>query len=143
MKKVISITLAIMMFLGVSITAQAVEPRASNYFDGYLLGLSAKGNSQMSVSFAVLGTSEMDKVGVYSLEIQEKVGTDTWSTTFTVYGSSDTDTFYSYNTHDHVGEYFFAGIPGVTYRAVMVAYASNSSGHEYSREIVCTEKVCK
>ena len=47
------------------------------------------------------------------------------------------------NAYEHGGDYTFTGVPGVKYRAVMKAYASNSSGSEYSSEIACSGKVCK
>ena len=60
-----------------------------------------------------------------------------------VYGDKDPNNFYSYNAYEHGGDYSFTGVPGVKYRAVMKAYASNSSGSEYSSEITCSGKVCK
>lgn len=85
----------------------------------------------------------MDKIGAYSIRIEENIGDDDWIETFTVYGDDYPDDFYTYDHTDHTGEYFFYGIPGVEYRAVMVSYAENSTGHEYSREITCTPKICK
>jgi len=135
--------LAFLFILSLSVNAFAADERASTYFNGYLIGMSAKGNGRMSVAFSIFGRDTMDQIGAYSIQIQEDVGSDDWIETFTVYGSSDTETFYSYNEMDHTGEYFFNAIPGVRYRAVMVAYAENSTGHEYSREIDCTPRVCK
>lgn len=145
MKKRVIAFLGAMMLLFGSLTCFAVETRASHYFDGYMLGVSAKGNLKMNVSFCVMGTGEMDQIGAYSIRIEEEVGlgTDNWITTFTAYGDDDTDNFYSYNTNNHLGEFSFYGSPGINYRAVLVAYAKNESGEEYSREITCTGKVCK
>lgn len=142
-KRIVPALLSLMLMLSVAIPCYAVQPRASRYFDGYILGISTPGNYQVAVSFSVLGMSKMDKIGVYYLRIEEEYGNDNWAETFTAYGSSDPDKFYSYNAYDHTGGYTFTGVPGVKYRAVMKAYASNSSGYEYSDEFACTGKVCK
>lgn len=142
-KRIIPALLSLMLMLSVAIPCYAVQPRASKYFDGYILGIAPMGNNQMAVSFSVFGMSQMDQIGVYYLRIEEEYGTNKWAKTFTVYGSSDPDTFYSYNAHDHGGDFTFTGVPDVKYRAVMKAYASNSSGYEYSDEFACTGKVCK
>lgn len=79
----------------------------------------------------------------YYIRIEEEIATDKWITTFTAYGDKDPDKFYSYNAYEHGGDYTFTGVPGVKYRAVMKAYASNNSGSAYSEEFPCTGKVCK
>lgn len=142
-KRIISILFAIMLTLSATITCYAVEARASQYFDGYLLAMSAPGNSQMSVSFTVYGMSKMDKIGAYYIRIEEEISTDNWITTFTAYGNTDPTRFYSTNAYEHTGSYTFTGVPGVKYRAVMKSYAKNSNGYEYSDEFTCTGKVCK
>ena len=109
------------------------EARASHYFDAYMLGISAKGGGEMAVSFGVFGTDTMDKIGVYSLRIESEIAPNKWIEEFTVYGSSDPDTFYAMDTIQHGGDFYFDGMPGVKYRAVMVAYAKNASGYEYSK----------
>ena len=142
-KRIVPALLSLMLMLSVAIPCYAVEPRASRYFDGYILGMSAPGNNQMTVSFSVLGMSKMDQIGAYYIRIEEEYGTDKWAKTFTIYGSSNPSKFYSYDAYDHTGSYTFTGFPNVKYRAVLKAYASNSSGYEYSDEIVCGGKVCK
>lgn len=135
--------LAIILVLPITIPCYAAEARASRYFDGYILAMTALGKNQMAVSFSVLGMSKMDKIGAYYIRIEEEIATDKWITTFTAYGDQDPNRFYSYDAYDHGGDYVFSGVPDVKYRAVMKAYASNSNGYEYSDEITCTGKVCK
>ena len=141
-KRIVALLTAAMLVCG-SVTCYAVSPQASRYFDGYILGLSALGNCKMAVSFSVLGTREMDQIGAYSIRVEEEVAKDTWETTFTAYGDDDPDNFYTYDFCDHTGSFTFFGVPNVRYRAVLVAYARNSSGEEYSDEVICTPKTCK
>ena len=84
------------------------EARASHYFDAYMLGISAKGGGEMAVSFGVFGTDTMDKIGVYSLRIESEIAPNKWIEEFTVYGSSDPDTFYAMDTIQHGGDFYFA-----------------------------------
>lgn len=81
--------------------------------------------------------------GVYSLRIESEIAPNKWIEEFTVYGSSDPDTFYAMDTIQHGGDFYFDGMPGVKYRAVMVAYAKNASGYEYSKEMACTGRYCE
>lgn len=97
----------------------------------------------MAVSFGVFGTDTMDKIGVYSLRIESEIAPNKWIEEFTVYGSGDPDTFYAMDTIQHGGDFYFDGMPGVKYRAVMVAYAKNASGYEYSKEMACTGRYCE
>lgn len=143
MKRMVSSFLAVILVLCSTISCYAVEERASKYFDGYILAMSAQGNNQMAVSFTVYGMSKMDQIGAYTIRIEEEISTDKWITTFTIYGDRDPEKFYSYDAYEHGGSYTFTGVPGVKYRAVMKAYASNGSGSEYSDEITCEGKVCR
>ena len=75
--------------------------------------------------------------------IESEIAPNKWIEEFTVYGSSDPDTFYAMDTIQHGGDFYFDGMPGVKYRAVMVAYAKNASGYEYSKEMACTGRYCE
>lgn len=141
-KRIVAALAAVLLFCG-SQSCYAAETRASLYFDGYLLCVSAEGNGIMAVSFSVFGTGDMDQIGAYKIRVEEEIAKDTWATSFTAYGDTDPDTFYSYNAFAHTGSFTFYGFPGVTYRAVLTAYASNENGSEYSREITSTGRVCE
>lgn len=141
MKKMISAFLAVVMLCG-SLTCSAVEPRASRYFSILTAVITPQGGNKMAVSYSVTATGSMTKLGAYSIRLEEEIDEDVWVTSTTAYGSKN-PSFYSYNSVSHDGTYTFTGIPGVKYRAVLVAYASNSSGSEYSNEIVSSGKVCR
>ena len=142
MKKRLGTVLLLALFV-ISSMIPTSAATASHYFDAYMLGISAKGGGEMAVSFGVFGTDTMDKIGVYSLRIESEIAPNKWIEEFTVYGSSDPDTFYAMDTIQHGGDFYFDGMPGVKYRAVMVAYAKNASGYEYSKEMACTGRYCE
>ena len=143
-KRVMALIMVAALLIGSSSTFayEVSEDRASHFFDSYLLGVSPQGNSRMLVTFSVWGMGKMDQIGAYSIRIEEEAAKDVWFTVLTRYGSEAPSEFYSYNTYDHWGQFYFVGVPGVRYRAVMVAYAKNDSGYEYSEEIECTPKTC-
>ena len=144
-RRILSILMTACILIGV-VSASAAEqyvPRASHYFDGYLLGLTPLGNRRMGLTFGVMGMGDMEKIGAYSITIEEEIYKDAWHPINTIYGDEDPETFYSYDAYDHLGYFTFVGAPNVNYRAVMVAYAENSNGHEYSDDVVCTPKTCE
>lgn len=142
MKRVLSLFLVVALMVS-GTTAFASERRASYYFDSYALVIGPLGGQEMGVSFGVFGTGKMDVIGVYSLRIEEEVSDNVWITSFTVYGEDDPETFFSEDAYEHVGSFTFTGLPDVKYRAVLVGYAEDESGYEYSREVTCVGKVCE
>ena len=148
MKKRVMTTLLCLFFIFsnlacASAASTRIEERASKYFDAYMLGVSANGDGEMDVTFGVFCSGVMDKVGVYSLRIESEVSPGNWVEEFTVYGSDDPGLFYDTDTIQHGVDFSFDGIPVVKYLAVMVAYATDAAGEEYSREITCTGRYCK
>ena len=124
-KRVMTILLCLLFLFSnlacASAASTRLEERASQYFDVYMLGVSANGDGEMNVTFGVFCSGVMDKVGVYSLRIESEISPGIWVEEFTVYGSDDPDLFYDTDTIQHGGDFYFDGIPGVKYRAVMVA----------------------
>ena len=70
----------------------------------------------------------MDKLGAQSIEIEQNPGNG-WRTYKTYTGTSTND-FYDYDTFLYDHKFSFTGTSGVSYRAVLTAYAQNSSGSE-------------
>lgn len=142
-KKFITVIIALCFVLG-TLGAYAVgdgiAPRASYYLNDYSLVMVADGDGQMSVSYTVCATNIMTKVGAQSIEIQ-RGSSSGWTTVKTYYGSENAD-FYSYDKVAHAGDVFFEGEVGKTYRAILTAYAGNSSGSD-TATLTCTAKVCK
>lgn len=142
MKKISSLFLAILMLISVNCTAFASEAdvRASHYLDAYYVTLTAKGNGRMSVLANVEGVGTQDKIGVLSIDIQEKVNGN-WCSYDTLYGM-DHPEFYEYNSWDYFNTIYFEGTPGSIYRVVLTVYAEKNGGCDTgfvtSFEEVCT-----
>lgn len=135
-KRIVSMLLMVALVISATASAATIAPRASDYISRCGLTLSAKGDGKMSIKYEVVGTGIMTKVGPMSFTIDQKVD-GKWSYYDTVYGD-----FYAYDALSSSGNAYFTGEPGVTYRATLNAYASNSSGSGTS-EATSLTCVCK
>lgn len=144
-RKIVCAVLAALMMTSVvlAVEAPAVEseiaPRASYYLSGYSSGLKAKGGRKMTVTYSVLGTDVMDKIGVDEILIEYWNGSS-WVADHHAYGSNNAD-FYSTKKNAHGGSYNFYGVAGLKYRATVTAYAElnggSDTGEVTSQEVVC------
>lgn len=126
MKKYVVNFLLVFCLLGGTINAVAVEqiestPRASLYLDAYAVGIDAKGNRKMLVTFIVYGTDIMDCLGAQQIVIEEWDGIE-WTPTAT-YSVEKNSKFYASNVSEHAESITFYGLPGIQYRATLYAYA--------------------
>lgn len=142
-KRVISflMVLAVMTSLvGNAFAAQyAIAPRASKNLSEYSVSLSAKGGGEMCVAMSVDGMGVQEKIGIISVDIDQKVN-GVWK----YYDAQDAvnhPEFYDYNSRDYMGNAYFTGTPGVTYRVTLTVYARSASGSDTgyitSYAIVC------
>ena len=113
--------------------------RASQYLDGYSVGIEARGNGKIAVAMTVDGTGIMEKIGVAEVEIEYKTN-GVWRYYDSLFAAEHPE-FYEYNSRDFVGTTYFQGTPGVSYRVTLTVYARNSKGSDTgyitSYTIVC------
>jgi len=105
-----------------------IEPHASEYLDGYAIGVNAKGNGKMSVTFVVYGTGTMDCLGAKEILVEEWDGIE-WIETGT-YKVDKNPGFYRTNAAEHTASVSFYGLPGAQYRATLTAYAELDGGSD-------------
>lgn len=128
-KRVLGSFLAMLMLsFSLCAVAAAPAPHASLYLDGYGVGVTAKGNCRMSVSYVVFGTDIMDKLGAQTILVEEWDGTE-WVKTGT-YSATKNTSFYASDVSEHAGNVSFYGVPGVEYRATLTAYAELDGGSD-------------
>lgn len=128
-----ALTAAVIMFSLCSsalATEYPIAPIASDYIASVGVSLSANGDGQMTVKYDVVGKGIMNKVGVMSITIDQKVNGQ-WKpyTTFSVVQHKE---YYAYDAISKQGSQAFSATPGVTYRATVLGYAENSSGSDTS-----------
>lgn len=120
----------LMMFSSALCTAGAAAPvpapQSSLYLDAYGVGVKAKGNCKMAVTYVVYGTDTMDKLGAKTILVEEWDGTG-WVKTGT-YSATKNTSFYASDVSEHAGTVYFYGVPGVDYRATLTAYAELDGG---------------
>ena len=105
-----------------------IEPYASEYLDGYAIGVNAKGGGKMSVSFIVYGVRTMDKIGAQKIVVEEWDGEE-WVNPIT-YSAEGNPHFYMTNASEYTASVTFYGLPGVPYRATLTAYAERNGGSD-------------
>lgn len=111
-------------------TEYPIDPCASDYIVRVGVSLSANGGGQMTVKYDVVGKGIMDKVGVMSISIDQKVD-GKWKP-YTSFSAVNHEDYYDYDTISNAGSQKFSATPGVTYRATVIGYARNSSGSDTS-----------
>ena len=106
-----------------------ITPQASLQLSAYSITLEPLGNGEMYIDFSVLGTDVMDKIGIFSLVIEERTPGGVWDDIEILYGYNHPE-FYQYNTAGYLGAYYFDGTVGNDYRATIVVYAEDSRGRD-------------
>lgn len=124
-KRIFSFLLAFALLGGLTCSLAAepeeLQPYASDYLDGYGIGVTAKGGSKMSVTFIVYGTDTMDKIGAQKIVVEEWDG-ESWEN-FAEYPASANSNFLVTRASEHGASLTFYGTPGLQYRATLYAYA--------------------
>lgn len=125
-KRMIALLCAALLLLSAIGTATAVEPRASSVLSSYGISLTADGDGEMTFRFRIRSPQKVAKVGAQSVEIQKLVdGEWVHHTTFTAVKNPS---FYDYDTASSEHTKTFTGTVGVTYKAVLTAYAQGYDG---------------
>ena len=125
-KRLISLFLVVCLIASMATIAYA---RASSYLNTYSAGITAEGDGVISVQLLVNAVHTMDRVGVVSIQIQEKNSeSSSWHHYQTVLGSGDPDEFYAYDTITFLNRFYFDCTPGRYYRAIAVVYAGDETG---------------
>lgn len=133
--RIISVLLAVIMLFGITSASAAyvptpeINPQASLQLSAYSITLMPLGNGEMYIDFTVDGTTVMDKIGIFSLVIEERTPGGAWNDIEILYGYNHPE-FYQYNTAGYLGDYCFDGTVGNDYRATIVVYAEDSRGRD-------------
>lgn len=128
-KKMTALLLAVLLMVSVMPVAAAdnslVAPHASDYLDGCIITTTPEGGRKITVDYTVYGTDEMTRLGATKIEIQRYDDyEEDWVFYKNLAGSSTS------NDVSHSASVFFYGSVGTVYRAVVYAYARNSTGSD-------------
>lgn len=142
-KKLISTLLVFIMLTCLNAKAFSaegdIELYASAYLERYYVALSADGGGKMTLVVSVDGVGIPDKIGIQSIEIQQKINGD-WQF-YDEMDSVDHPEFYVCNSRDYFDSVEFYGTPGITYQVIVTVFAYKGSGggtgHITSPAVVC------
>lgn len=144
-KRAISLLTVITLLFSLTSTASAEGStwsvtRASQYLDGYSVGIEARGNGEIVLAMTVEGVGIMEKIGVREVYIEKKVNGG-WQFHESL-DAVEHPEFYDYNSRDYVGSTSFYGTAGISYRVTLTVYARNSRGSD-TGYITSYTVVCK
>ncbi len=109
-------------------TVETVQPYASKYLTSYNTYICDMGSGNIQIWFNVMGTGDMDEIGVLAIELYE-VNSDnslTWIKTFL---HEDYDTMLAYDDWSHISYVSYQGSSTKTYKAYVCIWAGkNGSG---------------
>jgi len=129
--KLFAILVALSLTSSISFTAAAsdVSIMASDYLVYYRPDCYADPGGEIEVWFDVNATREMDYVGASHIIIQV-LNNGSLSGVQTYFGTTANGMLRANASH-HVGYITYQGVPGKTYRAMVIFYAANSSGSDF------------
>lgn len=127
LKAVCFLMAAITLFSTTAFAAESAEPRASRFFAMTSTYIDRSSTSELDIWFEVTAVSQMQVLGVRSIELQRSTDRTNW-TTVTTYDMEDYSQMTCDNTVDHSDYVTYYGSHKYYYRAYVEFYAKNSSG---------------
>lgn len=131
-KKILVVTLVLCLLMGFSVTAWAVEPRASAYLDCYDIDLySGTDSGELDLEYMILSTKVgLTEIGISKIQLYKTDGTLYRTIYDTIYNGLMRTSGYS-----HGGNYTITCEPGTAYYAVVTVTAGDAYGSD-SRNVV-------
>lgn len=126
LKRCISLVLVFICMLTLTISAYAIENRASDQIASYSVIVTPTSGT-LNVNFSVSGTGPMEKIGCESIEVYEKSGTR-----WTLVDSMDEDDrgMSRYNAITNKNTIRFDAEAGVEYKVIVTVFAEDSAGRD-------------
>ncbi len=108
-----------------SITATAVQPRASDYLAAYGAYIYPAGWGKVQVWFEVEGTNDMDEIGALEIRMYESKDNETWTWVKTFEHQNDAGML-GYNDYYHAGHVEYNGTIGRYYKAYVCIWGGKN-----------------
>lgn len=126
--RLIALCLVFTFFVPIGVnaaTAETITPRASYYLDAYNTYICDMGGGEIQIWYEVMGTGDMDEIGVLAIELYEvnSDGSLTWITTFL---HEDHDTMLAYDDWSHISYVSYQGSSTKTYKAYVCIWAGKN-----------------
>ncbi len=129
--KLIALILVFAMLIPGTVSAATVEtvaPYASRYLTSYNTYVCDMGNGRMEIWFDVMGTGDMDEIGVLSIKLYESSDNQNWTRVKT-FLHEDYSSMLAYDDWYHCSYVSYQGTAGKYYKAYVCIWAGkNGSG---------------
>lgn len=119
--RIISFVLCLLLLLPHTVSAAEIQPYASNYLTAYSAYV-YKADNEIQVWYEVMGTDDMDELGVLSIILYE-VNRDGSLTRVKTFLHENYDTMLSYNDWFHCSHVSYQGSATKTYKAYVCIWA--------------------
>lgn len=139
MKRLSHIICMILIFAMVLSTtafaAEAIDPRASNFFMGSSVYFWHVSGNQYQIWFEVTAVDTMSELGTSQITVERSTDLVNWSPVKTYYKSSYPQMTTKVGTVGYTNYVPYYPADGYAYRAVVELYAKNSTGSAYMTEV--------
>ena len=107
---------------------ETVMPYASRYLSSYNTYICDMGNGRMEIWYDVMGTGDMDEIGVLSIKLYESSDNTNWTRVKT-YSHENYSSMLAYDDWSHTSYVSYQGTAGKYYKAYVCIWAGkNGSG---------------
>ena len=129
-KRAISFVLVLMLIFAMSVSAFAIEGRASDQIHMTSINVISK-LSKVIVSTTIFGTNTMNKIGTESIYVWKQVS-DGWLLIYDLKEDEDYEEEHMFD-EDTIGfgeDYYFDSVAGVNYRVDVTLFAEDDRGRD-------------
>lgn len=120
---VLCLTISLIFPLSVSgTTVEPIQPYASRYLTSYNTYICDMGNGRMEIWYEVVGTGDMDEIGVLSIMLYESSDNSTWTRVRT-YSHENYLSMLAYDDWCHTSCVSYQGTAGKYYKAYVCIWA--------------------
>ena len=103
-------------------TIETAQPYASNYLTAYNTYFCDMGNGRIEIWYEVMGTGDMDEIGVLSIRLYESSDNINWTRVKT-YSHEHYSSMLAYDDWSHISYVSYQGTAGKYYKAYVCIWA--------------------
>ena len=127
-KRTISFVVALALVFSFSVSAFAMESRASDQISAFSMSVTSK-LSKVIVSTIIFGTHPMNKVGTESIYVWRETD-DGWRLIFDIHEDDEDENMFVENKVSFSEDYYFDSVAGVNYRVDVTLFAEDDRGRD-------------
>lgn len=106
-------------------TVEPIMPTASYYLDSYNTYICDMGSGRIQIWYEVMGTGDMDEIGVLTIKLYESSDNQNWTRVKT-YLHEDYSSMLAYDDWSHISYVSYQGTAGKYYKAYVCIWAGKN-----------------